>query len=218
VRRTATINLVALESTLSELLERDDSFVLDARADAYGHGAQAVVDTAIGAGVTQILVSPDSGLSGPALTIEGSSRPLVSVEAYGLDGIHRPVMTVRGEVIAVKRVEPGAGVSYGYSYRTTRESALALVGLGYADGIPRLASNRASVLVAGGHRLVAGRIAMDQFVADCGSGEPSVGEEVVLFGDNLAGHPTAVDWAVHTERGPLELTAGLGHRIKRVVQ
>lgn len=218
MRRTATIDLVALRSTLTELLERDDSFVLDARADAYGHGAQAVIATALDAGVTQVLVSPGAGLTGTGLVTDLPARPLVSSEAYGLDGTHRPVMTVRGEVIAVKRVGPGAGVSYGYSYRTTSDSNLALIGLGYADGIPRLASNRASVLVAGGHHILAGRIAMDQFVVDCGADEPAIGEDVVLFGDPTAGHPSATDWGVHTERDPRELTAGLGNRVKRVIQ
>ena len=216
VRRTATIDLVALKSTLTELLERDDSFVLDARADAYGHGADAVIAAATEAGVSEILVSPGGEFRSPGVVTHTSGRALVSAEAYGLDGIHRPVMTVVGEVIAVKRALQGAGVSYGYTYRTSTESHLALVGLGYADGIPRLASNRASVFVAGGQHPLAGRIAMDQFVADCGSAEPRVGDDVVLFGDSALGFPSAVDWAVHTERPPLELTAGIGPRVQRV--
>lgn len=217
MRRTASIDLVALTANLTGLLERDDSFVLDARADAYGHGARAVIATARTSGVARVLVSPGSGLTGPDLVTDSLQRPLVSAEAYGLDGIHRPVMTVRGEVIAVKRVGAGAGVSYGYSYRTTSEASLALVGLGYADGIPRLASNRASALVAGGLHILAGRIAMDQFVVDCGADEPVLGEDVVLFGDPAAGHPSAIDWGLHTERDPRQLTAGLGHRVKRVI-
>ncbi|MGV8881204.1 MAG: alanine racemase C-terminal domain-containing protein [Rhodoglobus sp.] len=216
VRRTATIDLVALKSTLLELLERDDSFVLDARADAYGHGADAIIATATEAGVSQILVSPRSEFSSPTLVTETSGRPLVSAEAYGLDGTHPPIMTVVGEVIGVKRASEGAGVSYGYTYRTSAESHLALVGLGYADGIPRLASNRASVFVAGGQHPLAGRIAMDQFVADCGSTEPQVGDDVVLFGDPALGFPSAIQWAVHTERPPLELTAGIAPRVQRV--
>lgn len=216
VRRTATIDLVALKTTLTELIERDDSFVLDARADAYGHGADAVIETATEAGVSHILVSPDSELSSPALVTESSGRPLVSAEAYGLDGAHTPVMTMVGEVIAVKRASRGAGVSYGYTYRTSTPSHLALIGLGYADGIPRLASNRASVFVAGGQHPLAGRIAMDQFVVDCGSAEPQVGDEVVLFGNPALGFPSAAEWAVHTERSPLGLTAGIGPRVQRV--
>jgi alanine racemase len=216
VRRTVTIDLVALKTTLTELLERDDSFVLDARADAYGHGADAVIATATEAGVSHILVSPDSELSSPALVTQNPGRPLVSAEAYGLDGAHTPVMTMVGEVIAVKRASAGAGVSYGYTYRTSTPSLLALIGLGYADGIPRLASNRARVFVAGGQHPLAGRIAMDQFVVDCGSAHPQVGDDVVLFGNPALGFPSATEWAVHTERSPLELTAGIGTRVQRV--
>ncbi|MFP3381257.1 alanine racemase C-terminal domain-containing protein, partial [Bacillus sp. SIMBA_069] len=57
----------------------------------------------------------------------------------------RPAMTVRGRVAAVRRVPAGKGVSYDYTYRTERETTLALVPLGYAEGIPRHASNRAPV-------------------------------------------------------------------------
>jgi alanine racemase len=218
VRRTATIDLTKLGLTLVELLEHDDSVVVDARSDAYGHGIDLVASTAINAGVTQILVSPGSSFRSPALVTGRSDRPLAGAAVYGLDGTHPPIMTLTGEVIAVKRAEAGVGVSYGYSYRTSAKAWLALVGLGYADGVPRLASNRASVVIAGSRHPVAGRIAMDQFVADCGDVRPVLGEQVVIFGDPAVGHPAALEWAVHTERSPLELTAGIGRRVDRVAQ
>ncbi|MBW4032631.1 MAG: hypothetical protein HIU88_08185 [Acidobacteria bacterium] len=131
-------------------------------------------------------------------------------------------MSLSAEVVAVKPAHAGAGVSYGYSYRTPAETTLALVALGYADGIPRLASNRARVWIRGGLYPLVGRIAMDQFVVDLGT-EASVsgpdvvvGDVVILFGDAAAGHPAASDWAVWTQRGALELTANLGSRIVRV--
>jgi alanine racemase len=146
-----------------------------------------------------------------------SRRRLVAAEAYGLDGSHAPVMTIVGEVISVKPAEAGAGVSYGYSYHTDGETILALVALGYADGVPRLASNRASVHVGGALHPLVGRVAMDQFVVDCGSSSAvAVGDAAVLFGDAAAGHPLAIDWAAQTGRSPLELTAGIGSRVLRV--
>ncbi len=143
-------------------------------------------------------------------------RPLVSAAAYGLDGTGDPVMTVTGEVIAVKPTEAGAGVSYGYTYRTERDTTLALVGLGYADGVPRLSSNRASVTIGDSLFPLVGRVAMDQFVVDCGDSVPSVGDEVTLWGVTSIVSPTAQDWATHTERTALELTAGLARRVERV--
>ena len=220
MRRTARVDLSAFASNLGALLAVDDSFVLDARANAYGHGIAAMVRTALDAGVSTIRVSPNQsnlpGIKRSALMTVEPRRRTFGAEAYGLDGSHSPVMTLLGEVIAVKHVEADAGVSYGYSYRTTQPTTLALVALGYADGVPRLASNRASVFVAGAPFPLVGRIAMDQFVVDCGDARPTVGADAVLFGDGEAGHPLATEWATHTGRTALELTAGLGSRIERV--
>jgi alanine racemase len=193
-RREARIDLAALTRNLIALGAES----LDIRANAYGHGADVVEATARAAGVTSF--SPTG----------------IGAGAYGLDptASTAPVLTLVGEVVAVKRVPAGSGVSYGYSYRTGVETVLALVALGYADGVPRLASNRASVWIAGAARPLVGRVAMDQFVVECGSAEPEVGEDAVLFGAG-SGVPTAADWAGITGRTPLELTAGLGPRIVR---
>lgn len=220
LRRIARIDLPALRSNLSRLLEADDSFVLDARADAYGHGAVAVITAALGAGVTTIRVSPGAaaiqGVKRSALMIVPSRRPLVAEAAYGLDGNARPVMTLASEVISVKPTKAGAGVSYGYSYHTADDTTLALVALGYADGVPRLASNTASVFVGDALHPLVGRVAMDQFVVDLGGPSAiAVGDEAVLFGDAAAGHPTALDWAEWTGRTALQVTAGIGSRVLR---
>lgn len=220
VRRTARIDLSVFRTNLAALLADDDSFVLDARANAFGHGLVELSRVALDVGVTTIRVSPAEaqlpGVRRSALMTVPTRRRLVGAEAYGLDGRHTPVMTLVGEVISVKHVPADAGVSYGYTYRTPEPTTLALVALGYADGVPRLASNRASVAIAGSVRPLVGRVAMDQFVVDLGGDEPTVGHEAVLFGDAAAGHPVATDWAVHTERSPLELTAGIGSRVERV--
>ncbi len=221
LRRTARIDLSAFRRNLSALLGVDEGFILDARADAYGHGAAELVPLAVELGVSTVRVSAGAaaipGVKRSALMTLPSRRRLVGAEAYGLDGSAAPVMTLVGEVIAVKPTEAGAGVSYGYSYHTADDTTLALVALGYADGVPRLASNRASVFVGGALHPLVGRVAMDQFVVECGSSSPvAVGDEAVLFGDAAAGHPLAVDWAGWTERSPLELTAGIGSRVERV--
>ncbi|WP_227497149.1 alanine racemase [Planctomonas psychrotolerans] len=126
-----------------------------------------------------------------------------------------PALTLVGGVVAVKRVPAGTGVSYGYSYRTRQETTLALVSLGYADGIPRLASNRAPVSIRGGRYTVSGRIAMDQFVVDLGADECEVGDDVVLFGDPATGVPSADEWAAAAETINYEVVTRLGGRIVR---
>jgi alanine racemase len=127
------------------------------------------------------------------LAIYGMS-PLQQPAAARALGL-RPAMTLRGRVANVKRVPAGTAVSYDYTYRTERETTLALVPFGYGDGIPRAASNRGPVWIAGGVHRVAGRVAMDQFVVDVGDSEVAVGDPVVLFGDERDGFPPVEDWA-----------------------
>jgi alanine racemase len=126
-----------------------------------------------------------------------------------------PVMTLRGRVAAVRRVPAGTGVSYDYTYRTTGETTLALVPLGYADGIPRHASNGAAVSLNDATFLISGRVAMDQFVVDVGSHPVAVGDEVVLFGDPAAGVPTADDWAAACGTINYEIVTRIGRRVPR---
>ncbi len=116
----------------------------------------------------------------------------------GFDFGLRPAMTVRARVIIAKRVPAGQGVSYGHTYTTDAPTTLAVVPLGYADGVPRTASNAAPVRLAGRNRTIAGRICMDQFVLDCGEDEVHAGDVATLFGPGDAGEPTADDWAAAT--------------------
>ncbi|MFY1697665.1 MULTISPECIES: alanine racemase [unclassified Solwaraspora] len=123
------------------------------------------------------------------------------IACYGLSPVPgadhglRPAMSVRARVMLAKRVPAGQGVSYGHTYHTGRESTLAVVPLGYADGVPRHASNCGPVQVAGRNRTIAGRVCMDQIVLDCGDDEVRAGDVATLFGDGRHGEPTADDWA-----------------------
>jgi alanine racemase len=139
--------------------------------------------------------------------------------AEGLDAAAlrlRPVMELAGSVAAVRRVSAGAGVSYGFTHRTEQVTTLALVPLGYADGVPRAASNRAQVLIGGRRHPVVGRIAMDQFLVDVGESEVAIGDRVVLWGDPSTGAPTAEEWAVWAGTINYEIVARLGARVPRV--
>ncbi|WP_353816055.1 alanine racemase [Agromyces sp. SYSU T00266] len=126
-----------------------------------------------------------------------------------------PVMTLRGRIAAVRRVEPGTGASYGHTWRASRPTTLALVPLGYADGVPRQASGRAEVLIHGVRHRIAGRIAMDQFLVDVGEAEVAVGDEVVLFGDPAVGAPSADDWGDAADTIGYEIVTRVGPRVPR---
>lgn len=144
----------------------------------------------------------------------------IGIGLYGLSPVPdpvglRPAMTVRATVSLTKRVPAGHGVSYGLTYRTAAETTLALVPIGYADGVPRAASNAAEVLIGGQRRRIAGRVAMDQFVVDCGDQPVRAGDEVLLFGPGDAGEPTARDWADACGTIDYEIVTRIGPRTPR---
>ncbi|MFC6356904.1 alanine racemase [Luethyella okanaganae] len=126
-----------------------------------------------------------------------------------------PAMTLRGRVAAVRRVTAGAGASYGLAWRTPRDTTLALVPLGYADGIPRRASDRASVSIDGTRHPIVGRIAMDQFIVDVGDAPVRLGDTVVLFGNPATGVPSAEEWAEAADTINYEIVTRIGSRVPR---
>lgn len=129
----------------------------------------------------------------PGLAVYGLS-PVPQVAGPAAFGL-RPAMRLQARVAAVKQVPAGHGVSYGHTYTTSRPTRLALVPLGYADGVPRHASNAGPVRVGGVTMPVAGRVCMDQVVLDVGDAPVRPGDVAVLFADGEDGSPTAQDWA-----------------------
>ncbi|AHI01526.1 alanine racemase [Kutzneria viridogrisea] len=125
-------------------------------------------------------------------------RPGIAV--YGLNPVPgsatlRPAMSFRSTVSLARRVPAGEAVSYGHTWTTESETTLALVPVGYADGIPRTLSGRMEVWLGGRRRPVVGRVCMDQIVVDCGDDPITDGDEVLLFGPGDRGEPTAREWA-----------------------
>jgi alanine racemase len=150
----------------------------------------------------------------PGIAVYGLSPvpQLGGPDAYGL----RPAMTLTARLSLVKRVPAGQGVSYGHAYVTPRATVIGLVPLGYADGIPRNASNVGPVAVQGIPYVVAGRVCMDQFVVDLGpDSRAREGDEVVLFGADPAG-PSAQGWADATGTISYEIVTRIGPRVPRV--
>ena len=147
-------------------------------------------------------------------------RPGVAI--YGLSPVPEqgdfgliPAMTLTTRVANVKRVTAGEGVSYGHQYRTDRETSLALIPLGYADGVPRNATNRGPLAIKGTRYRISGRVCMDQFVVDVGDADVSAGDDAVLFGPGLGGEPTAQDWADALDTIHYEIVTRVGARVPR---
>ncbi len=129
-------------------------------------------------------------------------------------GLH-PAMELGGEVVSVKRVPAGLGVSYGHRYVTERETTLALVPLGYADGLPRAATGRAPVSLRGRRYQVSGTIAMDQVVIDVGDDPVEIGDRAVFWGDPAKGHPSVQEWAEAAGTISYEMVTRAGQRVHR---
>jgi alanine racemase len=127
----------------------------------------------------------------------------LGISAYGLSPAPKvvssgqlglvPAMTVRSRVVMGKDLAAGAGVSYGHTFVADRPMQVALVPMGYGDGVPRHASSTAAVQIRGQRCPVLGRVCMDQFVVAASNAQ--AGDEVVLFGPGAGGEPTAQDWA-----------------------
>ena len=216
LERIGRLRVVALFSHLSNASADDDRAALRAFEDgvalaaslglapplrhlAATHAAIELPETRLGCvriGIGMYGLSPFAGRSSADLGL-------------------RPAMTLRAAVAAVRRVPAGQGVSYGYDFRAPRDTTLALVPLGYADGVPRQASGAGPVTIGGQRFEVAGRIAMDQFVVDVGDSPVTVGDEVVLFGDPTLGAPAADDWASAADTINYEIVTRIGPRVTR---
>ncbi|GLU49333.1 alanine racemase [Nocardiopsis ansamitocini] len=146
----------------------------------------------------------------PGIASYGLS-PIPALAGFGL----RPAMTLSARTASVKRVPAGSGVSYGHRYVTDRETGLALVPLGYADGVPRAATNIGPVFLGGKRRTIAGTVCMDQFVVDVGDDPVAPGDATVIFGAGDNGEPTAQDWADVLDTISYEIVTRIGARVPR---
>ncbi len=127
-----------------------------------------------------------------------------------------PVMRLVGRVVQVKTVAAGETVSYGRTWRASQPTAIATVGAGYGDGLPRALSNRGAAGIAGRLYPVAGRVCMDMLMLDAGPPDActvQVGDEAVLFGP---GGPSALDVADAAGTIAYDLTCRLTSRVPRV--
>lgn len=167
------------------------------------------------------LSNSSATLARPDLTFD-LVRPGIAV--YGLSPVPElgdmglvPAMTVKCPVALVKSIKAGDGVSYGHTWIAERDTTVALMPVGYADGVFRSLGGRLEVLINGRRRPGVGRICMDQFVVDLGPGPPDVteGDEAILFGTGAHGESTAQDWADLVGTIHYEVVTSIRGRIAR---
>lgn len=202
-RAVARIDLDAIRSNVEVLISHSEStqYVADVSADGYGHGAAEIMRVAMEKPVN---ISDHSVSGGEKL--------------YGLtrDSKFRTAMRVTSLVVGTKTVEAGEGVSYGYTWHAPERTNLALVGIGYADGLDRTASNTAFLYLGGAPRRIVGRVAMNALVLELGQYCVEIGEEAVVFGDPTAGEPAVWDWAASLGRPSAEIVSVFGSHLPRV--
>jgi len=130
----------------------------------------------------------------------------------------KPVMQVKARITQVKTLSSNTGISYGHTYITDRDTRIAVLGIGYADGVPRLLSNRMTVLLRGQRLPQVGAITMDQMMIDvsqCPSAQE--GDVVTLLGQDHSASISADDWANSIGSISWEILCGFQHRLPRLV-
>ncbi|MEX1104980.1 MAG: alanine racemase [Ilumatobacteraceae bacterium] len=165
--------------------------------------------------------------SAGALALPASRHDLVRVgiAVYGISpgsGVDhlasalRPAMSVHARVSRVHRVPAGEGVSYGLRHRVSCETTIATVPIGYADGVSRRAFTvGAEVLIGGVRRPIVGVVTMDQLMVDVGDAEVSVGDHVVLIGEQGTDRILAAEWADRLDTIGYEIVCAISARVPR---
>ena len=139
-----------------------------------------------------------------------------ALAAKGLD--LQPALTLRAQVVAVRRAQAGERPSYGRRRALSAPATIATVPFGYADGYPRrLFDAGAEVLINGVRYPLAGNVTMDQLLIDCGDDPVQVGDEVVLLGAQGSDAIWADDWARWADTITWEILCGIGARVPRVL-
>lgn len=129
----------------------------------------------------------------------------------------RPALQVKARITQVKTIPAGAGVSYGHHYRAPQTLRLAIVGIGYADGVPRQLSNQIQVLIRGQQIPQIGTITMDQTMLDVSSlPDLQEGEVVTFLGQDGQHAIAADDWAKTLGTISWEILCGFKHRLPRI--
>jgi alanine racemase len=217
LRDAGILKLRGVYSHLAEASDDEDSESAAALAEAVARAEQ------LGARFERRhLTASSAGLERPELRLD---MVRMGANTYGIpvtEGITArdrgltPVMTLSARIARTKRIARGTGVSYDYTWRAPHDTTVALVPIGYADGISRRSQHGATVAVHGKRYPIVGRVAMDQFLIDVGDDPVVVGDEATLFGSGSRGELTVAEWADLIGTIGEEIVCGLGPRVPRV--
>ena len=128
-----------------------------------------------------------------------------------------PVMELKSHVAYVKDIKKGDTVGYGRTFKADRDMRIATVPVGYADGYPRLLSNRGRVIINGRYASIVGRVCMDQFMVDVTEIKGvSEGDTVTLIGRDGEAEVTADEIAVQSQTISYEIVCGISKRVPRI--
>jgi serine/alanine racemase len=132
----------------------------------------------------------------------------------------RPVLSLKARVVLIRQITAGESVGYGRAFSASRNTRIAVLSIGYADGVPRsLAYGRGEVLIHGCRAPIIGRICMDQFMIDItGIHDVKRGDIATLIGEDGSEIVTAEEVAAASETITNELLSRLGSRLERVYQ
>jgi alanine racemase len=172
-------------------------------------GAAAVLNLAAKYGATAML-RPGLALYGyaPRFTGEGALPAMNELQ---------PLLAWKTRVVSLRTIEAGESAGYGATFCAQRKSRLALLPVGYADGLNRLLSNRGEALVRGQRVPMVGRISMDLTILDVTDVDAvELGEEVVLIGEQATERVTAYDLADLAGTIPYEVLCNISARVPRV--
>ena len=202
LRQAVAEDAIRLRGLMSHMVYADqpDNSINDVQAQRFSEMLAQARDQGVRFEIAH-LSNSSATMSRPDLAFD-MVRPGIAV--YGLSPVPQlgdmgliPAMTVKCAVALVKSIRAGEGVSYGHTWIAERDTTVALMPIGYADGVFRSLGGRLDVLINGRRRPGVGRICMDQFLVDLGPGQIDVaeGDEAILFGPGSRGEPTAQDWA-----------------------
>lgn len=130
----------------------------------------------------------------------------------------KPVMTVKAKVIYLKTVEAGVSIGYGRTYKAPSARRIATLPVGYADGLPRLCSNKGRVIVNGYYAPIVGNVCMDQCMIDVTDiPDVKLGDTMIVMGKEGKLSVTADDIGDQALTIPYEITCGFGQRLEKIV-
>ncbi len=142
---------------------------------------------------------------------------LLPIPSKSVPGVSlKPALSLFARVTSVRRVSAGTAISYGTSYVTWRETSIAVLPIGYGDGVSRQLGNRGCVLLDETRFPIVGHVTMDHIMIDVGDHPVQIGDEAVLLGGQAADAVTADEWADWMGTISYEVTCMIGSRVPRV--